>query len=62
MAVKKCNSKGAKEFHGEVRHLAALDHPNIIKLLGYDDDDKNVFVMLLEYAENGSLFDFLHST
>ena len=60
MAVKKYNPNNKKEFYGELRHLAALDHKNIIKLLGYDDN--NGFAMLLEYAENGSLYDLLHST
>lgn len=39
-----------------------LNHPNIIKLLDYEIDEKNdCTYLILEYAENGTLFDFIRS-
>ncbi|CAM6002046.1 unnamed protein product, partial [Sphagnum balticum] len=61
VAVKKWNNVSVESkiaFQREVHHLAALDHVNIVKMLGFDD---TAFVILLEYAENGSLYDLLHS-
>ncbi len=52
------NEKCKKSFEREVHHLATLVHVNIIKMLNFDD---TAFVILLEYAENGSLYDLLHS-
>lgn len=37
-----------------------LNHPNIIKLYDYSFDEKNNNTyIVLEYAENGTLFDFI---
>ncbi|ORZ34779.1 hypothetical protein BCR44DRAFT_1144036 [Catenaria anguillulae PL171] len=38
----------------EVRKMESLDHPNVVKYLGYVQTDKD-FNIILEYVENGSL-------
>ena len=35
-----------------------MQHPNIIKCVDYFETDTDVFI-LLEYAENGDLFEFI---
>jgi mitogen-activated protein kinase kinase kinase 7 len=47
------------DFEREVLYLSRIDHSHIIKLLGWIEfmTDKCI---LLDYAENGSLHDFLH--
>ncbi len=35
-----------------------MNHPNILKLYDKFEDTQNVY-LTLEYAENGSLFDYL---
>jgi serine/threonine protein kinase len=42
----------------EIRIMYSLDHPYIIKLYNHFEDDKN-FYLILQLAENGSLFDKL---
>lgn len=52
----------------EVDTLKSLDHKNIIKLLDYYDNEKeqkasgkvkDVFCLVLEFAKNGELFNFI---
>lgn len=52
----------------EVDTLKSLDHKNIIKLLDYYDSEKehkadgrvkSVFCLVLEFAKNGELFNFI---
>lgn len=42
----------------EIKIQKKLSHPHIIKLIHYFEDKENVF-LVLEYAENGSLFRYL---
>ena len=42
----------------EVKIQKKLDHPHVIKLYHYFEDKENVY-LILEYAENGSLFFYL---
>ena len=37
-----------------------MDHPHITKLNNYFEDKENVY-LILEYAENGSLFHYLRN-
>lgn len=42
----------------EIKMLKLLDHPNIIQVYEYFQDDKNVYI-IMEYLKGGSLFDRL---
>lgn len=45
---------------GEVEVHMKLNHPNIIKMLDFHFDEKNECTyIVLEYAENGTLFDYI---
>ncbi|XP_072041317.1 mitogen-activated protein kinase kinase kinase 20-like [Amphiura filiformis] len=44
----------------EVSFLSKLDHPNIVKLLGYVDDDLD-FYIVLQLCEGGSLRQYLNA-
>lgn len=42
----------------EISIQRSISHPNIVKLQNYFEDKENVY-LVLEYAENGSLFHYL---
>jgi Serine/threonine protein kinase len=42
----------------EIKIQKKLDHPHIIKLVNYFENQDNVY-LVLEYAENGNLFYYL---
>lgn len=44
----------------EINVLQMVDHPNVIKLYEYLEDDKNLY-LILEYCAGGELFDRLHA-
>lgn len=57
VAVKKINRKLA---YNEVEVHMKLNHPNIIKMYDYCLDEKTqTTYIILEYAENGTLFDYI---
>ena len=43
-----------KKFHQEAETIAALDHPNIIRLIDFDFHDQMPF-LVIDYATGGSL-------
>lgn len=45
----------------EVNLLGSLNHPNILRILGYHRDEESLYLML-EYAEEGSLLDLVKET
>lgn len=47
------------EFNNEIKMLFLLRHPNIISLLGTSRNGQKL-VIVTEFLENGSLFEFLH--
>lgn len=54
--------QGHKEWLTEVNFLGVVEHPNLVKLLGYcaDDDDRGIQRLLVyEYMPNGSVDDHL---
>ena len=57
VAVKQLNregNQGTREFFAEVLMLSMVDHPNLVKLVGYcAEDDQRILVY--EYMANGSL-------
>ncbi|XP_010453809.1 PREDICTED: receptor-like kinase LIP1 [Camelina sativa] len=62
VAVKQLDKHGLhgnKEFQAEVLSLAKLEHPNLVKLIGYcADGDQRLLVF--EYVSGGSLQDHLY--
>ena len=58
-AVKKVAKKKIKNmdrFKQEITILQKLDHPNVLKLYEYFEDDKNVY-LITEICKGGELFD-----
>ncbi|XP_060195443.1 receptor-like protein kinase FERONIA [Lycium barbarum] len=61
IAVKKLNSEslqGFEEFQSEVSFLGRLSHPNLVKLLGYCQEDKEL-LLVYEFMQKGSLANHL---
>ncbi|CAI9769763.1 unnamed protein product [Fraxinus pennsylvanica] len=57
IAVKKLNSEsmqGVEEWQSEVNFLGRLLHPNVVKLLGYSWDEKEL-LLVYEFMQKGSL-------
>lgn len=57
IAVKKLNSEsmqGLQEWQSEVNFLGRLSHPNLVKLLGYCLEDKEL-LLVYEFMQKGSL-------
>ncbi|OVA00620.1 Protein kinase domain [Macleaya cordata] len=57
VAVKKLNSEsmqGFEEWQSEVNFLGRLSHPNLVKLLGYCWEDKEL-LLVYEFMQRGSL-------
>ncbi|EEC67043.1 hypothetical protein OsI_33785 [Oryza sativa Indica Group] len=55
---------GHKEWVTEVNVLGVVDHPNLVKLIGYcaEDDERGMQLLLVyEFMPNGSLADHLSS-
>ncbi|XP_037815273.1 mitogen-activated protein kinase kinase kinase 7-like [Lucilia sericata] len=60
VAVKKfnCNSK-INAFEIQIKQFSRVKHPNIIAFYGISSNEKSNY-MIMEYAEGGSLHQFLH--
>ncbi|CAK9164949.1 unnamed protein product [Ilex paraguariensis] len=57
VAIKKLNSQstqGFEEWQSEVNFLGRLSHPNLVKLLGYCWEDKEL-LLVYEFLQKGSL-------
>lgn len=52
--------KDLQNINRELMCHTKLDHPNIIGFFGYIKTPENKLYLLLEYAENGTLFHFVH--
>uniref|UniRef100_A0A7N0T6W1 non-specific serine/threonine protein kinase n=1 Tax=Kalanchoe fedtschenkoi TaxID=63787 RepID=A0A7N0T6W1_KALFE len=62
--LSKRGSQGHKEWVTEVSVLGVVEHPNLVKLVGYcaEDDERGIQRLLVyEYMSNGSVFDHLSS-
>ncbi|KAL4561537.1 hypothetical protein LXL04_033704 [Taraxacum kok-saghyz] len=53
--------QGNKEFHTELTILSQYQHKNIITLIGFCDDNKEM-ILVYEYARHGSLDTYLRDT
>ena len=47
-----------KGIYQEIDIQSRIDHPNIVKIL-YTDEDEDSFDLVMEYADNGSLFHYI---
>ncbi|KAK9944390.1 hypothetical protein M0R45_009961 [Rubus argutus] len=64
IAVKKLNSEslqGFEEWQSEVNFLGRLSHPNLVKLLGYCWEEKEL-LLVYEFMQKGSLENHLFGT
>ncbi|CAM8899012.1 unnamed protein product [Rhodiola kirilowii] len=67
IAVKQLSKRGTqghKEWVTEVNVLGVVEHPNLVKLVGYcaEDDERGIQRLLVyEYMSNGSVLDHLSS-
>ncbi|XP_037900422.1 mitogen-activated protein kinase kinase kinase 7 [Glossina fuscipes] len=60
VAVKEFGPKAEqKAIETEVKQLSRVQHPNIIALYGLAANQMSTY-LIMEYAEGGSLYDFLH--
>ncbi|GJW60697.1 probable receptor-like protein kinase [Tanacetum coccineum] len=54
----KLREKGLREWETEVNFLGKVKHPNLVKLIGYCNEDngsENNWILVYEYMTNGSL-------
>jgi serine/threonine protein kinase len=56
--IKKNSEKIVNSIYDEIKILKELDHPNIVKIFQYYQDEKNVYI-IMEYLKGGSLYDRL---
>ena len=54
--VAKKKIKNMERFKQEITILQKLDHPNVLKLYEYFEDDRNVY-LITEICKGGELFD-----
>jgi len=49
-----------KDFQHEIKYLSLIKHDNFVKLYGSLQNDNTKCLMVLDYADWGSLYDFLY--
>jgi calcium-dependent protein kinase len=54
--VSKSSDKFVKTIYDELNVLKSLDHPGIVKIFEYYQDEKNVYI-IMEYLRVGSVYD-----
>lgn len=59
MAAKRLRNDNA-DIDREVKYLSLVNHENIIKLYGITENKKSIIYIITEYADCGSLHEFLH--
>ncbi|GJS54678.1 probable receptor-like protein kinase isoform X1 [Tanacetum coccineum] len=62
VAIKRLDSmsnQGAAEFKAEIQMLSKLRHCNLVSLIGYCDDNKEM-ILVYVYMPRGTLYDHLH--
>ncbi|HVS14340.1 MAG TPA: serine/threonine-protein kinase [Thermoanaerobaculia bacterium] len=53
--------EGIRRFEREAEIVASLDHPNVVKLLGYRQTDSGLRVMVMDYVSDLDLSEYLSS-
>ena len=56
--ISKNSKKIVNSVFDEINLLRQLDHPNIVKVYEYFQDDKNVYI-IMEHLKGGNLFERL---
>jgi len=59
MEVRRIDPDLLDDLRNEIGLLRLMDHPNVIKLYEYFEDERNIF-LILEFCDGGELFDRLH--
>ncbi|GKC57172.1 receptor-like protein kinase FERONIA [Tanacetum coccineum] len=62
VAIKRLDSisnQGAAEFKAEIEMLSKLRHCNLVSLIGYCDDNREL-ILVYVYVPHGTLYDHLH--
>jgi calcium-dependent protein kinase len=54
--INKLTDKVVKTIYDELNVLKSLDHPTIVKVFDYYQDEKNLYV-IMEYLKGGNVFD-----
>ena len=54
----KINQEEKSYFNREIEIMYKLNHPNIVKLYGHFEDNKNCYI-LMQYIPNGSAYDLI---
>ncbi|CAN0857892.1 Leucine-rich repeat receptor-like serine/threonine-protein kinase RGI4 [Linum grandiflorum] len=61
LAVKKMwSGEESGAFNSEIRTLGSIRHRNIVRLLGWGSNNRNVKLLFYDYLPNGSLSSLLH--
>jgi len=50
------------DIEREVKYFSRANHANIVQLFGTTRDPEDQIIIAMEYAECGSLYDYLHKT
>ena len=59
MEMRRIDTELIDDLRNEIALLKLVDHPNVIKLFEFYEDDSNIF-LILEFCDGGELFDRLH--
>jgi len=49
-----------KYFQNEIKYLSRINHDNVVKFYGAMKNSVSKGLMITEYADNGTLYDFLY--
>ncbi|GJV36869.1 phloem protein 2-like protein [Tanacetum coccineum] len=60
VAIKSIGGRYGQRIEELLRTLPYLSHENLVKILGYCDEDGEHILVVYEYASNGSLHEYIH--
>lgn len=58
----RCSQRLNEAYQKELEILLRIKHPNIVKLLGHGDEDREEGTLILEHVANGNLHENLHGS
>lgn len=62
IAVKVFRDSSSKKYdEREIRHLSEVNHENIVTIYGISRNKETNTVILLEYADGGTLYDYIYN-